>query len=260
MIGGQTFYESNNGRSDLMPGVDIPRALSGLVINYEETQKLFVGKDGERKQEIQEILAEGNLVVISNHCTWLNLPLIVSFLHRELGIPLSNINTLLGPALTTYQQGLDVAGIGNLIKTIPDTPNGRLDTVAPNLQAAVRRASIKTIMEKMKQIGQVLIMSPGGISDRVTEEAIKLLEASKGTQSLVKKLAKIHHMWPIATHTGALYAGHKIRAGRFQFHEDGIMPPSSEENPIRSLKYHMRALNPDRTVEVLDEERYIGNS
>ena len=72
-----------------------------------------------------------------------------------------------------------------------------------------------------------------------------------------KKLAKNHHMWPIATHTGALYAGHKIRAGRFQFHEDGIRPPASDTNPIRNLKYHMRALNPDRTVEVLDEEAYV---
>lgn len=252
----QTFYESNGGYSDIMPGVDIPRALTGLVTNYEEVQTLFTGKEGERKEEISEILENGNLFIVSNHCTWLNLPLIVSSLHIEHGIPLNRINTVLGPALTTYEQGLGVAGVSNLIKTIPETPNGRLDQVAPDLQKRVRRASLRKIMKIMSGKGQVLVMSPGGTTDRVTKEAIELLEASRATQGLVKLLAKKNHVWPIATHTGALYAGQKIRAGRFRFFEDGILPPDNGENAIRKLKYNMRALNPEREVKVMEETEY----
>jgi len=256
----QTFYPSNGGCSDIMPGVDIPRALMGLATNHDEVRSLFVGKEGERQQEISEILEQGNLVIVSNHCTWLNLPMIVASLHLELGIPLDKITTILGPALTTYEQGLGVAGISNLIKTIPETPNGRLDKVAADLQRKVRMNSLRKINELMKETGQVLIMSPGGTTDRITKEAIELLKASKGTQKLVKSLAKKNHVWPIATHTGALYADHKIRAGKFRFFEDGILKPDQGENAIRKLKHNIGALNPERKVTVLPENKYTGKA
>lgn len=252
----QVVYESNGGRSDLLPGVDIPKALSSLTTNYEEVKALFL----EHKKQILEILETGNLVIISNHCTWLNLPLIAAFLHEILGISLDKINTILGGALTTQHAGFEVANMNRLLKTVPDTPNGRLDDVTPGLQKRIPHEFLKALIKQLRNKGEVFIISPGGTTDRVLKDKIELLEASESTRKLVKKLAKNHHVWPIATHSGALYAGQKIQLGPLRLTESGILPPGGDANPLRVLKNNIEGLNDDRTVGVHTEERYIGNS
>ncbi len=52
----------------------------------------------------EAILSAGDkkhCVVLSNHATWLNLPLIAYCLHEFVGIPREDIYILLGPAITT---------------------------------------------------------------------------------------------------------------------------------------------------------------
>jgi hypothetical protein len=75
-------------------------------------------------QVVQPSLAEGkDILILSNHATWFNLPLIAHCLHRIFGIPKENIYTIIGPAITHSQFSL--AGIlrfSNALKTSPDTP------------------------------------------------------------------------------------------------------------------------------------------
>ncbi len=249
----QVFYESNGGQSDLLPGVNIPRALASLTTNYEEVKALFL----QHKEQIIEILETRNLVIISNHCTWLNLPLIVAFLHEVLEIPLNKINTILGGALTTQQAGFEVANASNLLKTVPDTPNGRLDEVAPEISTNLTRRFGRELVSKMKTPGGIYILSPGGTSDIVSEGKIDLLEASDGTKKLLKLLGKKNAIWPIATHSGAIYAKQNIQPGALRLSESGIILPGSDTTGLAALKRDVELLNNDRTVCVHSEEDFL---
>jgi len=248
----QVFYESNGGQSDLLPGIDIPRALTSLTTNYDEVKALFL----QHKEHILEILETGNLVIISNHCTWLNLPLIAAFLHETLEIPLDRINTILGGALTTQHAGFEVANMNNLYKTVPDTPNGRLDTVAPELQKSVHQKFGMAFMRQLKQTGHVFLISPGGTTDKVTPKTIELLEASEGTKHLLANLGKKHHIWPIATHSGALYTQQKIKPGALRLTESGIIEPGGTVKALEVLRQSIETLNVDRKVLVHPEEAF----
>lgn len=64
-----------------------------------------------------------DILILSNHATWFNLPLIAHCLHRIFKIPKEHIYTILGPAIMHGR--FNRAGIlrfSNGLKTNPDTP------------------------------------------------------------------------------------------------------------------------------------------
>lgn len=247
----KVFYESNGGQSELLPGFDIPKALRSLTTNYEAVKALFL----KHKDEILEILETGNLVIVSNHCTWLNLPLIVAFLQETLDLPLDRINTILGGALTTQHAGFEVANASNLLKTVPDTPNGRLDDVAPNLQRSLGSKFMKFLLGRIKKNpGQIYIMSPSGTSDVREGDEINLLAPSSVTERLLSMLGKNCHILPLATNSEAIYAGQKIKTGAFNLSFSDIIKPGDDKNSFEALMHAVAELNPDKTVSMDNEE------
>ena len=62
-----------------------------FVKNIAQIQKDFE----VRAEEIREALTKGNLIIVSNHASWLNLPLIAICLHLFCGISKEAIYTLL---------------------------------------------------------------------------------------------------------------------------------------------------------------------
>lgn len=251
------WHESNGGFSDFMPGVNIPKALSGLAFNYDEIAKEFLDK----KDQIEAILEEGNLVILSNHCTWLNLPILVAFLHEVLEIPLEKITTILGPALEVYLQAHAVSGGGgNTLLTIPDTPNGRLDNVAPTLQSSVRRSfGIKLFRLLKREIGNVILLCPNGTSDKYEDGQIHLLRPPEPTRQMVREHFEPHsHILPIATDTRTLFKWQIPRVGRMNMKVGEILPPSTKhQKPIQKLHKLVQDLNPDEEVIVMREEREL---
>lgn len=250
------FALTNNGKSELVPGIDLTKALTCLVTNYDVAAEFFESK----KEEVQEVLKTGNLVIIANHCTWLNLPMVVSFLHEILEIPLANITTLLGPALNSSEEGRAVSRIGNTLETVPDTGNGRMEDFAPKLEKQTREDCMNWIndnLDSKKSSGQVLIVSPSGSSDREN----KILEPSKGSKSLINLLQKRLNcaVWPIATDTTEVFPKQLPRMGKAHFAGDEIYSGGRQEGgaetPLEGLYKAFADLHPKGT-EVIGEEEW----
>jgi hypothetical protein len=157
-----------------------------LVKNFQEVLAEFQN----RREEIKEILQNNSLLIATNHATWINFPIIMLALNRALGISREQIYTVLGPALTTYEQGLYCPmSLGNLLKTVPDTKNGNIPGLE-QLISSIRKKFLKQIREIAQQPGNIILMAPAGTRDLYDPETgqIGIKQPSAGTCGLINKL------------------------------------------------------------------------
>lgn len=149
----------------------------------EVLDKLLHSSIGEKK----------DILILSNHATWFNLPLIAHCLHRIFKIPKENIYTIIGPAITHSQFSL--AGIlrfSNALKTSPDTP--KADIGYEKIQE-MRKVFFEEITEIVKKVNstkfsRVFLLAPSGTTDQNSGANIIMSQPSGGTETLVRLLIR----------------------------------------------------------------------
>jgi hypothetical protein len=157
-----------------------------FIQNLEAIWREFTAK----KQEIQEALETWNLVIISNHTSWMNLPIIAICLHRYCGISKEKIYTLLWPAITTRHLSYSMINFSNLVKTVPDTQNGNI--IPEEIAQEIRKSMFETIKPIFRQEkGNVLLVAPSWTTDKYDEKtgSFSVQRPTDGTNTLLKYLS-----------------------------------------------------------------------
>jgi hypothetical protein len=145
---------------------------------------------------IEEILAKGNILEISNHSSWFNAPFIATMLIYYCNIHPEQIFIVLWPALVTgeFWKAWPIK-VGNLLKTWPQTLNWANIKELSDLEAIVK----KGFMEQIKRffldenvLWNILLMFPSGTTDGFDEknEKTQLAPFSKGTKVLIKMILR----------------------------------------------------------------------
>jgi hypothetical protein len=142
--------------------------------------------------EVQCIRSQGNLIVLSNHASWMNLPLLAVFLNLYAWVPKDKIHTLLWPAITT--RALSYAGIvnfSNLLKTVPDTKNGNIEAkkIIKTIRFSMFR-EVEKIFLTSENIGNIFLIAPSGTTDTFLNGKFLLEKPSPGTNAFVSRLAE----------------------------------------------------------------------
>ncbi len=205
----QVFYEHNDG---IMPqeigGINTVEYLTGQASNWEEV----VNELEEHREEFETLLESGSIAYMTNHSSWPNIPFLVAAMHKVYGVPLSRFHILLGPALTTFEQGLELARIGNVIKTIPPTPNGQLPDELKDLERKITTRSNKAIQSVLKSVGNILIYCPFGTTDKKNKETGELV--LDALDDRVLKFQQVINMMapviPVGTYDLEAFDGAKI--------------------------------------------------
>ena len=172
----------------LLQFVPVEAKLQYFISNFWEIAQLFQ----KHREEILQCLETKNLVVISNHASWLNLPLIAICLHAFCWVPKEKIYTLLWPAITT--RALAFAGIinfSNVLKTVPDTSNGKI--IPEEMVTKIREQMYRKLMKSFRSPeGNVLLVAPSWTTDvyNLDTESFTLGAVSDATFTLLHRLWK----------------------------------------------------------------------
>lgn len=125
--------------------------------NYEEEMTNFFQQ-----------LRKRSIIIITNHITFGNFPIIIIELRKwakKLKIDFDfDINTILGPALTTSIQCNSIWTISNLIKTIPTTWNSEIPWFKEDIQK-IRQDFKNYLFGMAKQTKNVFLLAPTGTRD-----------------------------------------------------------------------------------------------
>lgn len=147
----------------------------------------------------ESVSSKRDILILSNHATWFNLPLIAHCLNRVLHVPQQSIYTILWPVIP--HSHWTMAGIlrySNALKTHPDTPKaatghpGSKKIREDFLREIDSTFNVKTTTERASRI---LLLSPSGTTDKITSDGrITMSQPSKGTGWLIKLLLKRFNM------------------------------------------------------------------
>ncbi|NRH20812.1 hypothetical protein HOO68_02080 [Candidatus Gracilibacteria bacterium] len=135
-----------------------------------------------------------DILILSNHATWFNLPLIAHCLHRIFGVPQKNIYTILGPAITHSHWNLSgILRYSNAIKTYPNTE--KASTGYPESKRIQQNffTKISEVFESKSFIKQsrIILLSPSGTTDRINLDGkIEMTKPTSGTETLIKLLVR----------------------------------------------------------------------
>lgn len=190
----------------LVKGYLSAKNVLGLLLkNYQSVQREFEAS----REAIREVLKGGNLVIVTNHSSWANFPLILHMLSQVFEGDLSpaDIYTLVGPAITTRSDTFhSMTGLSNVIRTVPDTPNGNI--IDPSIADKIRR---KALMKCMRVVGQgtgkILFLNPSGTTDIEDNGTIQMQPPSSGTWDFLDALSKRGKpkFLSIGTNTSAIF-------------------------------------------------------
>lgn len=161
-------------------GDDLVNILKKNVQNIHELIEYFRANS----DEIWEVLKTGNLTILSNHGTWLNLPIIAYALHEGLGIDYEKLYIILGPAITLNKQFRElVRQVANLMKTWPPT----IKPVSRELKFKVLSNFKKTVKKEISEkIGKIVLFSPSGTTDSPMDG---MRDPVEGVIKLIKSMA-----------------------------------------------------------------------
>ncbi len=144
-------------------------------------------------QKMRESITSGkNILILSNHATWFNLPLIAHCLHRIFGIPQQDIYTIIGPAITHSHWNLSgIRRFSNTIKTYPNTE--RADTGYSGAREIKKKFShtITDILvsDTNRTSPKIILLAPSGTTDSVTPDGkIAMKEPQIWTEKLIARL------------------------------------------------------------------------
>ena len=191
----QVSYPTNYGQMpEHLGGIQITDYLLSRASNWDEVATTLQ----EREQEVKETLDESSLAIMSNHSNWLNLPFLIAAMHRVYDIPLDRFHLLLGPALTTFEQGLEAARLANIIKTIPPTPHGQLPPELKKIERKITARSNARIKGVLKTPGNILVYCPFGTTDKKDPNTGELVLDAVDDR-VIKFQALINRMAPLMT-------------------------------------------------------------
>lgn len=131
-----------------------------------------------------------DILILSNHATWFNLPLIAHCLHRIFWIPQENIYTILGPAITHSHWSL--AGIlrySNALKTYPNTDKANTGYSQSSMIQMNFFKHISKILNvnNTTRKSRIVLLSPSGTTDKMTSDGkILMQKPALGTETLIK--------------------------------------------------------------------------
>ena len=144
-------------------------------------------------EQMRESITSGkNILILSNHATWFNLPLIAHCLHRIFGIPQQDIYTIIGPAITHSHWNLSgITRVSNVVKTNASTERGNTGYSGTGQIRKNFFAKIISILEsdRDRESPRIILLAPSGTTDRVTPDGtIDMKEPSKWTENLIRCL------------------------------------------------------------------------
>ncbi len=241
--------------------VDVMQGLAHFVQNLREVATQFAG----RKEEILKALSTGSLLIVSNHVTWLNLPIIIVAMNLAFGDEpdfesddfknfLDRFHTIIGPALTTYDQGfLAINTLSNILKTIPQTANGQIPELEAEQTAIGRQFLRKTTRRAAKNTGNIILLSPSGTTDKVTDEGkIEMQKPSDTTLRLITNLNKNASLAVVGTNDLDIFADRQLKpeGGNEHLRIGTIHTPGSIEDPEAVMR-ELASLVVDKSGETI---------
>ena len=158
---------------------------------FVENLQMIAWEFQKNKKEILEALEKWNLIIMSNHASWMNLPIIAICLHLYCWIPQEEIYTLLWPAITTREFSFSMIHFSNLLKTVPDTQNGNI--IPEEMARSIRSKMFEKVRELFRHgKGKVFLVAPSGTTDILDQTTwiFTLGIPSKGTKIFLKFLWK----------------------------------------------------------------------
>jgi hypothetical protein len=169
-------------------------------------------------EQIEERLeASQNVLIVTNHMTLANIPLIVSLLISSTELPeflMDSLWTILGPSLMTNKGERDmILSLTNVLMTQPSTVNGQVPGFR---QKQTRRAvefsrEFKRLCAESGDTGKLFILAPSGTRDRVVRNethrtSVRMRQASGGANKLVASLENTVIL-PVMVDDDGLYTG-----------------------------------------------------
>ena len=144
----QMVYPRNPGKM---------RMLQSLILEAIESYTNIIPYNREEYEALMKklfmILESKSVIIITNHATFANIPILITELHKYAKIhnkkeAREHINTIVGPALLTQSQKRMGQAISNLRKTIPSTRQSEI----PAFEEAVQNGQItENPLQKIKK-------------------------------------------------------------------------------------------------------------
>jgi hypothetical protein len=216
----QPFYPRKEGD-------DLVNILKANVQNIHKLVKYF----RENSDEIWKVLETGNLTILSNHGTWLNLPILAYALHEGLGIEYEELYIILGPAITLNKQFRElVRQVANLMKTWPPT----IKPVSRKVRVTVLSNFKKTVKKEISEkTGKIILFSPSGTTD---DPENGMRDPVEGVIKLIKSMA--YYVLYLPINDLEIFHEKNLQKGDIYFKSSGIKkaPESLEEYRREMLK------------------------
>lgn len=144
-------------------------------------------------EQMRESITSGNnILILSNHATWFNLPLIAHCLHRIFGIPQQDIYTIIGPAITHSHWNLSgIRRFSNTVKTYPNTERAVTGYIgAREIKKKFSRTIADILVSDTNHTSpKIVLLAPSGTTDSVTPDGkIGMKEPQIWTEKLIVRL------------------------------------------------------------------------
>lgn len=152
-----------------------------LLKNYTQVESHFL-----KLIEDLESWKHNKVIFLSNHATWLNLPLIAFFLIESDIVDHNELYTILAPAIMATHSTLAWAvREWWALKSWANTPRW---ATGYEYRKSIVKAFMRVMNEKNKMDRIFYLLSPSGTTDKSNNEQIILWNPTDGTQSLLDKL------------------------------------------------------------------------
>ena len=168
----------------------------------------------EDMDKIFDTLSERSNVIVTNHATFANIPILIRMIDQEAkkrGI--NNITnrcfTVLGPTILTQVQRNVILSISNAVKTIPNTVFGNIEWMEKEINI-VRKKFLRTYIKLLEEKWNIIFMNPQWTRDIInwskchdcpkplsilTKNDKTLATSIKLVQSAAKKWSWITIIW-----------------------------------------------------------------
>lgn len=216
------------------------------------------------RQLFEDIKKWKSILIITNHTTFLNFPIIIMQLHifaQKYWYEniLNDVYTILWPALVTQSQKNYILSISNLLKTIPNTPNSTIPWLK-KLIDAIRKRFLKTLttLKKWKSDHsskwKIFILAPTGTRDTIIWwewEAKKIYFEWDQTPSVAWSLAIVKSF---AKDNLPVYI---FWVNESSLKDPGKVNPTNNEWTPWDIHIWTQRIDPEETMELLKNQIFM---
>lgn len=141
-------------------------------------------------QMASSIKSGKDILILSNHATWFNLPLIAHCLHRICGIPQRDIYTIIGPAITHSVWTLSgIRRFSNALKTMPNTDRAHTGYKGVWIKKLFKDKLLNILdSDNNSRSPRIILLAPSGTTDKIFSDEIRMVEPKLWTKRLVNSL------------------------------------------------------------------------